>query len=176
MSKEFKAVTMGVDVFADKTPFIIRGWDEDVRSTIIEKDAINGSFRNMRGLDALRDMLWHGYNGHTIDLALIDAGDGLATSNVYHFCFENYSKILPAKGQRNTVWLVRGAPIKCDVAGTEKTNDLVLFSRADLKQIAQERALDPCNECDDYADAETLACAAALWLHPRIFVQEWDAS
>lgn len=176
MSKEFKAVTMGVDVFADKTTFIIRGWDEDVRSIVIGKDAINGTFRKMRGLDALRDMLWHGYNGQTIDLALIDAGNGLATLNVHHFCFENYSKILPAKCQKNTAWMVRGTPIKYDVAGTEKTNDLVLFSRADVKQIAQMRALDPFHECNDYVDAEILACTAALWLHPKSFAQKGGAS
>lgn len=97
-------VTAGVDVQKDKLYYVVRGWGEKAKSTLLDYGVLYGATRDDdAGLsvdvwDDLSDLLQKKYDGLPILTAFIDSGDGNVTQRVYEFCRDNPRNAVPVKG------------------------------------------------------------------------------
>ncbi len=155
--KEFKLVTMGVDVRGDGLPIIVRGWNEDGRSTLIGKSILQ--FGGDPAFEELGGIFKNGFSGQKIDLAFIDSGDGNYTERIYRFCHIYKDEILPVKGMR--VSGMTSVNITPEFKGQLLDLWLVTLSHKEFTEKARNLVTDCFYVDDRFSDAEGLACAAA---------------
>ena len=158
--KEFKQVTIGVDVFNDCLAIIVRGWDDTGGSSLIGKNILE--YGGQPAFEELFGILNNGYDGHAIDVAFIDSGHGAFTHRIYRFCDIYNDKLIPVKGRNVTgMTTVKIAP---EFNGQLLDLCLVTFSQKEFSEKARDLATDCFYVDDRFSDAEGLAYAAAHWL------------